>query len=91
MQINGQAVTRSLKVVMLDTRYNRDITVPTDRDACEASTNMLGDVQWNWLDAELRDSADVLVSNFTYQFRLYGNGATLLMQANSFMWAWFCA
>jgi len=52
---------RKVKVILLDLRYNRQ--VPSD------TTDMLGEAQWSWLEAELRNSeAKVNIIGSSIQF-----------------------
>jgi len=58
------------QVIMLDTRYHRDPLVPNKNRPKEsgpykatddASTTILGDTQWKWLEDQLKQEADVRI------------------------------
>jgi alkaline phosphatase D len=67
-QITG-APGQRLQIIMLDVRWSRSPWKPTDqRDApgkeryvpdASAGKTMLGEAQWQWLEAQLREPADV--------------------------------
>lgn len=53
-----QAGSMQVQILMLDVRYNRDLPGP--------ASDVLGEAQWQWLEAQLRRPADlrILVSGF---------------------------
>ena len=73
-----------VQVILLDTRWFRSPWTPTDQrdvpgkerylaDADPAKT-MLGDAQWRWLEAQLRESADVRLIVSGIQVVVEGHG-----------------
>jgi alkaline phosphatase D len=65
---------RRIQLILLDTRYFRDPTLPGDDGSCpgggyapnrDPEASVLGEDQWRWLEARLREAADlrILVSS----------------------------
>ena len=68
-QIFGPQGKRT-QIIMLDTRYHRDPLVPNEnrprgsgpyKATDDASTTVLGDVQWKWFEDQLKQDADVRI------------------------------
>lgn len=75
---------RRVQVIGLDTRWFRSPLKPTDqrgapgreryRPDADAAKTMLGEVQWRWLEARLRDPADLRVLVSSVQCVVEGHG-----------------
>jgi alkaline phosphatase D len=72
---------KSIKVILLDTRYFRTPLTDDKKTKKRYKPNeygegtMLGEVQWNWLDKELKDSkADFNIIVSSIQFLAYEHG-----------------
>lgn len=68
--IDFEKRTFTYKIVMLDTRSNRDI-VPTfwkrNFDGRSADGDFLGEEQWSWLSEELRSDVDLIILGSSIQ------------------------
>lgn len=75
---------RKVQFILLDTRYHRDALIanpetdPTDlrryHPQTDTSTSMLGAKQWRWLEAQLREPADVRFIVSSVQVVAYEHG-----------------
>lgn len=75
---------RRVQIIGLDTRWFRSPLLATDQRGApgkerylpnaEATKTMLGDVQWRWLEAQLRERADVRVIVSSIQCVVEGHG-----------------
>ena len=67
---------KRVQVIMLDTRYHRDPLVRAEdrvrgkgpyRPTTDTKTTVLGEAQWQWLDAQLRQPADLRIIGSSIQ------------------------
>jgi alkaline phosphatase D len=75
---------KRLQVILLDTRFFRSPLAPTDQrgapgreryvPAPDPAKTMLGDVQWRWLEARLREPADLRLVVSSIQVLAEGHG-----------------
>lgn len=68
---------QKVKVILLDARYFRDSLAKEDRAYLKNETGtMLGDIQWQWLEKELKSN--------TAQITVIGSGIQVLSQEHQF-------
>lgn len=75
---------RRVQIILLDTRYFRGELTPTDERGAvgkerylpseDESQTMLGDAQWAWLEAQLREPADLRLVVSSIQVHADGHG-----------------